>query len=323
MAFVLRLGSRPSKLALAQAELIKNALTARATYLRVEIVPIRTAGDRLNLQGPLKSPGNKRLFVDELERALSAGRVDLNVHSMKDLPAALGSRFRIVAVPKREDPRDALVFRNALSRRDGAGVEALPAGATVGTSSVRRMFEALRARSDLRVIPIRGNVDTRLGRLESGELDGVILALAGLKRLGRAEMHRLAPLNEESFVPAAGQGALALEAVSERPVGGSCELDALVRSLNDDAAAAETAAERAFLAELGASCSSPVGVRARMSGAALAIHALLFSHDGGKAMEDMTISKAPMREGIEPATLGRELAHRMLEAGGRSLLADG
>lgn len=316
MAFVLRLGSRPSKLALIQAELVKSALRAAAGDLSVEIVPIRTSGDRLARRGPLKPAGNKRLFIEELEQALSAWHVDLNVHSMKDLPAVLGRRFRIVAVPRREDPRDALVSRV------GAGIGALPVGAMVGTSSARRMFEARRARADLRVLPMRGNVDTRLSRLEAGEFDGAILALAGLKRLGRAEMRGLAPLDEETFVPAAGQGALALEALSGRAVGGSRELEALVGELNDSVAAAETEAERAFLAELGASCASPLGVRARMTDGALSMRALLFSHDGAQAIED-TVSEAAEPAKSGPALLGRELGRRMLEAGGRALLADG
>jgi hydroxymethylbilane synthase len=215
MAFVLRLGSRPSRLALIQAELVKSALRSAAGDLQVEIVPIRTSGDRLAQWGSLKSPGNKRWFVAELEEALSAHQVDLNVHSMKDLPAVLDPRLRIVAVPRREDPRDALVARN------GAGIDTLPVGARLGTSSTRRTFEVLRARADLRVGMLRGNVDTRLKRLESGEFDGVILALAGLKRLGHTELSGLSPLDEDRFVPAAGQGALALEALSDRLVASS------------------------------------------------------------------------------------------------------
>jgi hydroxymethylbilane synthase len=316
MGFVLRLGARPSRLALIQAELIKSALEEVARELRVEIVPIKTSGDRLTRPALAEPGGTKRLFVKELEQALAVGRVDLNVHSMKDLPADLGAQFRLVAVPRREDPRDALVSRTATR-----GLEALPAGARLGTSSARRSFEALRKRADLNVMPLRGNVDTRLARLEAGDFDGIIVALAGLKRLGRTKLAGLSPLDEQTFVPAAGQGALALEGLSDRAVGDSRELEAIISGLNDGTAAAETEAERAFLAEIGATCASPVGVRARMAEGALAIHALLFSPDGAQAIEDAASVPAE-RARTDWAAVGRELGHRILNAGGRALLAD-
>src|SRR5512146_2203898 len=180
MAATLRIGSRPSPLALAQAGLLRRQLAQLIPAAPIEIVPIRTSGDRM-ATAALAQVGGKGLFIKEREQALAEGRIDLAVHSMKDLPAQLASGFRIAAVPERADPRDALLARPA------GTLATLPRGARLGTSSARRRFEALRLRPDLAVVALRGNVDTRQRRLAAGEFDAIILAMAGLTRLERGE----------------------------------------------------------------------------------------------------------------------------------------
>ncbi len=335
-SLTLRLGTRPSKLALAQAQWVKQAIEQRARDVRVELVPIRTTGDRLT-RGALSPLGGKGLFVRELEQALRDGKVDLSVHSMKDLPAVLAPDFRIVAVSAREDVRDAIVTTS------GADLDSLPLKARLGTSSLRRKFIALRMRPDLEVITLRGNVDSRLAKLEAGQFDAIILAVAGLKRManvGGAGLDRLVaadhlgqkkisagrlsitPLDEHRFVPAAGQGALALEALADKPVCASHEIEALLSDLNDSAASIETTAERSFLASIGASCVSPVGVCARFKHGVLAVKAILFNREGSKAVEAQICAFAD-RAGFDPSAVGRELGQQLLANGGWELLGDG
>ncbi|HEV7988036.1 MAG TPA: hydroxymethylbilane synthase [Candidatus Binataceae bacterium] len=330
MASVLRIGSRPSPLALAQAELVRHKLAALVPSVSIEIVAIRTTGDRM-ATAALAQVGGKGLFIKELEQALAKGRIDLAVHSMKDLPAQLTSGFRIAAVPERADPRDALLARAA------ASIAALPRGARLGTSSVRRRFEALRLRPDLDVVALRGNVDTRLARLAAGDFDAIILAMAGLARLERGERDAaaggvaLSPLDVLDFVPCGGQGALCIEARASRPVAGSPELEAALAALDDPHAHLEVAAERAFLAALGASCVSPVGVYATLKADTLAIRALVFRIDGARHLSDeisdqLTGGAAAAATGApleRAAALGARLAQRMLADGAGALLADG
>lgn len=314
MAPALRIGSRSSRLALIQAELIRELVRRRLPGLEAETVPIRTTGDALK-SGPLGDRGGKGLFIKELEEALSARRIDLAVHSMKDLPAALNPGYRLVAVPEREDPRDALVAPGRCALAE------LPAGARVGTSSLRRRCEALRVRPDLTVSALRGNVDTRLGRLAGGELDAIILAMAGLKRLGRASELKPVELDRRDFVPAAGQGALAVEALADAPAGGSREVEQGLAELTHPATLAEVTAERTFLAALGASCTSPVGVNASLSQGRLTISALLFSRDGCLSLCDSLSAPLGAPNGAERA--GASLARRMLERGAAELLGGG
>src|SRR5271170_5397385 len=216
MTSILRIGSRPSRLALAQAELVRLKLAALAPSVTIEIVPIRTSGDRM-ATAALAEVGGKGLFIKELEQALRDSRIDLAVHSMKDLPAQLASGFRIAAVPERADPRDALLSCA------GGSIATLPRGARLGTSSSRRRFEALRLRPDLQIVALRGNVDTRLARLAAGDFDAIIVAMAGLMRLERGGRDAAsggvaaAPLDEREFVPCGGQGALCIEALMGKP----------------------------------------------------------------------------------------------------------
>src|SRR5277367_3424586 len=214
----LRIGARPSALALAQAEIVAAAIRASLPSMAIEIVRIRTAGDKLKTAS-LANVGGKGLFIRELENALGERQIDLAVHSMKDLPAVLDPRFRIAAVPPREDPRDALVSRI------GGALDGMPAGARVGTASMRRRFQALGVRPDLQIAALRGNVDTRLSKLADGEFDAIIVALAGLRRIRRADIDGLSILDEYDFVPAGGQGALAIEVLEEHPAGGSAAIE--------------------------------------------------------------------------------------------------
>lgn len=328
MASVLRIGSRPSRLALAQAELVRHKLAALVPSVSIEIVPIRTSGDRM-ATAALAQVGGKGLFIKELEQALVEGRIDLAVHSMKDLPAQLTPGFRIAAVPERADPRDALLARI------GGSLAALPRGARLGTSSMRRRFEALRLRPDLEIAALRGNVDTRLARLAAGDFDAIILAMAGLLRLERDERDAaaaaLVPLDARDFVPCGGQGALCIEALASRQVAGSPELEAALAALDDPRAHVEVAAERAFLAALGASCVSPVGVYATLEADTLAMRALVFSVDGARHLSDeisgnVTDGAAAGTPGApleRAAALGARLAQRMLADGAGALVAAG
>ena len=350
MASLVRIGSRPSRLALAQAELVRRRLAALVPSAIVEIVPVKTSGDRMTTAA-LADVGGKGLFVKELEQALADGRIDLAVHSMKDVPARLPDGFRIAAVPERADVRDALLTR-AHTPIDASGappagaaatLEALAHGARLGTSSVRRRFQALRLRRDLQVSALRGNVDTRLARLAAGDFDAVILALAGLARLlpaadaaaasvsdtandpgDGASLVELAPglalaaLDPREFVPCAGQGALCIEALADRPIAGSAEFDAAVAVLDDPRAHLEITAERALLAGLGASCVSPIGVLARLESVTLAMRALVFSLDGSRhVIDEISGSVADAEPGTpleRAAALGAGLAAQVAAA---------
>lgn len=313
MATVLRIGSRPSQLAMVQAGIVRERITALAPELECEIIAIRTSGDA-NTAGSLAQIGGKGLFIKELEEALAARRVDIAVHSMKDLPALLPPAYRIAAVPERANPRDALVTRT------GAGLAALPAGARLGTSSSRRRLQALRIRPDLEIVALRGNVDTRLRRLAGGEMDAVILAMAGLERLGRAAALSLSELEEDDFVPAGGQGALAIEALAGGAIADSAELDSLIGQLTYADALTEVTAERAFLARLGASCVTPVGVKATTRPASLSLRALLFSLDGRRDLFESASSTLGASPNETARALGEQLADAMISRGASELL---
>src|SRR6267378_258281 len=218
----IKIGSRPSKLALAQAAIVRGRLSAQISAAEIEIVEIRTSGDKL-ATASLAEIGGKGLFVKELEQALAARRIDIAVHSMKDLPASLPPEFRIAAVVERENTADLLVTR------DGAALTALKAGAKLGTSSSRRRFQALRINRGLEVVPLRGNVDTRLRRIADGSLDAIIVAMAGLKRLGRIGDIKFVELDARDFIPAGAQGALAIETLADR----SSDIDDALKALND------------------------------------------------------------------------------------------
>ncbi|HLI80537.1 MAG TPA: hydroxymethylbilane synthase [Candidatus Binataceae bacterium] len=305
----LRIGSRPSRLAIIQAEMVRDAIASTIPDLDIEIVPIRTSGDKI-LTPSLADVGGKGLFIKELEQALAERRIDVAVHSMKDLPAVLAPQFRIVATPQRENPRDALITPN------GAHLKSLPKGAKLGTSSPRRKFEALGINPGLEVVPLRGNVDTRVGKLQSGEMDAIIVAMAGLKRLGKLQDLKYEELNERDFVPSAAQAALAIETLSDGKICGSDETDRAVASLNHWKTECETTAERAFLASIHASCVTPVGVKATLTNDRLSIRAILFSTDGTRSLEEEIFDHAA----VDAARLGENLGAKMIARGARDLL---
>ncbi|HXR25979.1 MAG TPA: hydroxymethylbilane synthase [Candidatus Binataceae bacterium] len=324
MNFRLRIGSRPSALALAQANLVKAQIETALPGVTAEIVAVSTSGDKLTTAS-LARIGGKGLFIRELEQALSSGRIDLAVHSMKDLPAVLPAEYRLAAVPLRENPRDALISRDGLTGRASGVWEALTRGARLGTSSTRRRFEALRMRPDLKIEPLRGNVDTRLARLAAGDFDAIILAMAGLKRLGKLDGLTFVELDEYDFVPSGGQGALALEALADGAIGGAAEIEAAIAGLNDPRALAEVTAERAFLAAIGASCVSPVGVKGSLTDAALNLRALLFSADGSRHLDDEFNAPFAIGSNLGQVTaaagaIGAALGQRMIERGARELI---
>lgn len=296
----LRLGTRGSRLALVQCEEVAAAL--RAGGADVEIVVIKTSGDRLS-QVALADFGGKALFVKEIEEALLAGRADVGVHSLKDMPAVLPAGLTLAVFPAREDPRDVLLTRA------GGGWDALPAGARVGTSSLRRSALVRARRPDLRTEPIRGNVETRVDKLATGAYDAVILAAAGLRRLGISPPH-VTPLDVEEFVPAVGQGILAIEArQADREV-----LELLSR-LDDTRSRSEALAERAFLLRLGADCHTPVAGHARLDGSALTLTGVVASLDGVRVLRAR--AGGP---GREAERLGVALADDLLAKGAKALL---
>ncbi len=298
---MIRIGTRASALALAQAMSIASALQAHGH--ETDIVPMRTEGDRL-AAARLAAVGGKGLFVREIEDALLAGSIDVAVHSLKDLPAELPDGLVLAAYPPREDARDVLVSRTP------GGLAALPAGAVVGTSSPRRRALVLAARPELTVEPLRGNVDTRLRKLETGECDATVLAAAGLKRLGLVPAHTEA-LTVDAFVPAVGQGVLGLEARE-----GDERMRAALSALDDRPTRACALAERAFLSRLGASCVTPVAAHATLEVGTLTMRALVVSEDGKLLLHERGTAGPG-----DAVSLGRRLAEGLLGQGAASMVA--
>jgi len=267
----IRIGTRGSPLALAQANLVARLLR-EAHGLNddaIEIVVIKTSGDRI-LDRPLAEAGGKGLFTKEIEEALLANSVDLAVHSMKDVPTWLPDGLVIAAVLKREDPRDAFISVSHATLAD------VPAGGTVGTSSLRRQAQVLHRRPDLKVVPFRGNVETRLKKLADGQADATFLACAGLNRLGLTE-HIRAKIDTDVMLPAVAQGAIGIEIRADDE-----ETAALVAPLNDEATALCVAAERAFLATLEGSCRTPIAGLAELRDGALHFRGEILSPDGSQ-----------------------------------------
>jgi len=310
MALKLRIGSRPSRLALAQTEIVRAQLANLMPGATIEVVQIKTSGDRMTSPS-LAHVGGKGLFIRELEQALADKQIDLAVHSLKDLPAVLAPEFRLAAVSAREDARDVLVAR------EGSSLASLPGGSKLGTTSSRRRFMALKANPNLEILPLRGNVDTRLQRLAEGAMDAIIIAMAGLKRLGRLDV-KCIPLDEREFIPCGGQAALAIET----PAHGEPELDRALVAFNDSRARFETTAERSFLATIGASCSTPVGVKATVGSNSVGLRAILFAGDGSSELSDEI--DEPLDVDLAPSnaeSLGVRMGERMLARGADRLIA--
>lgn len=301
---ILRLGTRGSRLALFQAELIKRRLEEHQPGLAVEIQVIQTTGDRIT-DVPLAKIGDKGVFTKELDRAILSGQIDAAVHSLKDMPTELVAGLTLGAVLDREDPRDVLIPAPGRPTT----LDALPAGARIGTSSLRRRAQLLHHRPDLRVEDLRGNLDTRFARLGEGFLDAVILAHAGVARLGReAAIGQV--LEAPPWLPAPGQGALGI-AIRADDAGTS----ALFRPLEDAAARITTSAERAFLRALEGGCQIPIGALAIAEGKRLRLYGLVARIDGTTLLRGDIIG-----DPAESESLGRQLAADLLDRGAGAIL---
>jgi hydroxymethylbilane synthase len=297
-----RIGTRGSALALAQTAWVQAKLQARYPEAKIESVIIKTSGDRF-LDTAIQAMGGKGVFTKEIEDALLANEIDLAVHSMKDLPTELGPGLMVAAVPAREDPRDVLASSGARKLNE------LSAGATIGTGSLRRRAQILHHRPNVSVVPIRGNVDTRLKKLDAGEVDALIMAAAGLKRIGR-EDRIVEFVPQEICVSAVAQGALALE---------SREDDSLreqLSFLHHDVTFSEVSAERSFLRRLGGGCYVPVGARATVVGNELKIVGVVANPDGSSLYRGEIAGRAE-----RASELGQELADRLLHQGADKILA--
>ena len=301
----LRLATRRSALALAQTELVAAALRSAWPGLEVELVPVVTEGDRRR-DVAITALGGKGVFTAAVQQAVLDGRADLAAHSAKDLPAPQGTGLVLAAVPERADPRDALVAREAVR-----GLDDLPAGATVGTGSPRRVALLRFLRPDLEVVPIRGNVDTRVRKTRSGELDAVVLAAAGLLRLGLGD-ELVAPLDPESFTPAPAQGCLAVEARED-----DTRVLGLVGAITHRPSRTALRGERAFLVKLGGSCTLPAGaLLTRSVGGRLEMHGFLAAADGKGLVRERLAGPLD-----DPEGLGEALATRLLDACGPEVRA--
>ena len=295
---VLRVGTRGSMLALAQAEGIRQAISRVITHRNFELVPITTTGDELD--GPL--PPGKGLFVTDIQEALLSGKIDLAVHSAKDLPVSAPAGVFLAAIPKREDPRDALLTRT------GGGLNSLQPGTTIGTSSLRRAVQLLALARGLVPTPIRGNVDTRLRKLTDGEVQALVVALAGLRRLGRADrVAEILPIN--IMLPAPGQGALAVECrATDKMMRGA------LAQIEDADSRAAFEAERSFMISLGGDCALPLGALAEAGGGQVRLRGLVGSLDGKRILTDQISGEDPEKTGIE-------LADRLRAMGAEEIIA--
>lgn len=300
----LNIGTRGSQLALWQANWVKEQLIRRHPNLDVEIHTIKTTGDKI-LDVPLAKVGGKGLFVKEIEEALLDGSVDLAVHSMKDVPTELPEGLGIVAVSEREDPRDAVLSGS------GTPILELPKGSKIGTSSLRRQAQLFAVRPDFVIEPLRGNINTRLRKLKEGMYDAIILAMAGVSRLGW-ENEVTEVIDPEVMLPAIGQGALGIEARLDDQT----TLDRIA-FLNDDVTSSCVTAERGFLHRLEGGCQVPIAAYAVREGDEVVLTGLVASVDGKQIVRDTDRGPA-----AEAAELGSSLAERILEAGGREILEE-
>jgi hydroxymethylbilane synthase len=301
----LRIGTRGSALAMWQAEWVRDALTRAHPGLEVGLEVIRTTGDRVQ-KAPLPAIGATGLFTKEIEAALLEGAVDVAVHSLKDLPTRLADGLALSAVPLREDPADALVAA------PGRTLDTLPEGGELMTGSLRRRAQVLHRRPDLTVVGVRGNVQTRLRKFEQTGADAIVLACAGLVRLGLADRiaERLAPAD---FVPAPGQGALGVETRAD-----DAQALALCAALDRQPLRLAVAAERAFLAELGGGCQVPIGAHAELASGELALTGMVASLDGVRLLK-RTLA-APAASEDEARELGRRLAEILRAEGCQQIL---
>jgi len=300
----LRIGTRGSPLALYQANWVKEKLTQAYPHLKVNLIKIKTTGDKIK-DAPLAKIGGKGLFVKEIEETLIQRRIDLAVHSIKDVPTELPKGLHLSAITKREDPRDVLISK------DGTLLKDLPQGAKIGTSSLRRKAQLLHFRGDFEMISLRGNLDTRLKKLKGLNLDGIILAYAGVKRLGLEE--RITEIiSTEISLPAIGQGALGIETRMDDE-----EVEERIRFLIDPPSAIAISAERAFLKKLGGGCQVPIAAFGQTLGSTLQIDGMVGTIDGKRLI------RHHMEGPIEEAeSLGIELAKVLLSKGAEEILKE-
>lgn len=298
----IRIATRGSMLALQQSRAIKEALEKLWPELRFELQVIRTTGDKIT-DVPLAKVGGKGLFVKEIEDALLDGSADLAVHSMKDVPADLPDGLEIAVIPEREDPRDAMIIRG------GETIADLCHGAVIGTSSLRRGSQIRAMRADFEVRNLRGNLETRLRKLDEGQFDAIILAAAGLRRMGwqdRITMY----MNPAQFIPAVGQGSLGIEARSADD-----EIHRLLAPLNHPETAVAVKAERSLLKELQGGCQVPIGCHARLAGKIVELSAMVASLDGRQLFR--ASGAAPLEDAVG---LGKRIAVELLDLGAREIL---
>jgi hydroxymethylbilane synthase len=299
----IRIATRKSALALWQAEHVADALRALPDVDSVELVPLSTRGDEI-LDKSLQKIGGKGLFIKELEVAMQAGSADIAVHSMKDVPAEMPAGFCIAAVLERANHADAFVGR------DGCGFSAIPEGACIGSSSLRRQAQLKLMRPDLLIEPLRGNVNTRLAKLENGDYDAIILAAAGLERLG-LQHYISQQFTPEEMLPAAAQGVIGVECLESNDA-----LRSVLQHLNHEPTAQTTVAERTIARTLQANCQSPVATHAVIDDATMTVTALVAMPDGSASIRDV------VQGAVEDAEqLGEELANRLLASGAGELLA--
>jgi len=296
----LRIATRESRLALAQTDLVSAAIRARHPAIAIEPVPMTTQGDRV-LDRPLAEVGGKGLFVKELENAMTDGRADLAVHSMKDVPAELPPGFVLAAIGAREDPRDALVSNRF------ATLAEMPRGAVLGTSSLRRAAQVRERHPGLEVALLRGNVETRVAKLDRGEYDAIVLAVAGLVRLGLGPRIR-SRLSLDESVPAPGQGALGIECLAARD-----DVQRILAPLADATTALCVRAERAVSRALGGSCSLPLGAYAEMRDGKIELTALVASQDGRQVLRTRAT-------GSDPEEVGAQAARSLRDQGADAVL---
>ena len=302
MEKIIKIGTRGSKLALWQANWVKSALENKFPSIPVELIVIKTQGDKI-LDVPLAKVGGKGLFVKEIEAALLDGGIDMAVHSMKDMPADIPQRLCIGAIPERENPVDVFISRN------GAGFRELAEGSVIGTSSLRRGAQLQHARPDIVIRSIRGNLDTRLKKLESEDFDALVLAAAGVKRLNLE--HKISEyLDPAIMLPAIGQGALCIETRKDDPV-----VSPLMASLDHASTRAVIAAERAFLNRLEGGCQVPIAGHARISGNQLVLTGLVAELDGSRVIKGVKSGRLDW-----PETVGIQLAEELLARGADKIL---
>ncbi len=297
-----KIGTRSSKLALWQTNFIANELQKKYPNLKIEIINIKTTGDKI-LDSPLSKIGGKGLFTKEIEIQMLEKKIDLAVHSLKDVPSELDENFSTAAVTKRFDPFDAFVSNKFKSFGE------LPDNALIGTSSLRRRAQLLKINPNLKIENLRGNVDTRLKKLDEGNFDAIILAAAGLKRLGY-ENRITEILSPEKILPAVGQGALAIEILSS-----NFEIRELVKFLDDEKSHIETNAERGFLKIVGGGCQVPIGVFSKIFDNKISVEAIISSVDGKIFVREKIVGEI-----CDAVKIGENLAKKMLENGGQKIL---